>query len=47
MADKEQIQKHLSISSSIKLSPDTPDARGEAARKARIMEHLQRSKGQR
>lgn len=47
MVDKEQIQKHLSLSSDIKLSPSTPDAKGDAERKARIMEHVQRSKGQR
>ncbi len=47
MVDKEQIQKHLSLSSDIKLSPSTPDAKGDAERKARIMEHIQRSKGQR
>lgn len=47
MVDKAQIQKHLSLSSSIKLSPNTPEPKAEAARKARIMEHLERSKGQR
>ncbi|MEL6382675.1 MAG: hypothetical protein AAFQ89_09405 [Cyanobacteria bacterium J06626_18] len=47
MVDKEQIQKHLSLSSDIKLSPSTPDAKGDAERKVRIMEHIQRSKGQR
>ncbi|MEO1207945.1 MAG: hypothetical protein AAFX78_00235 [Cyanobacteria bacterium J06638_20] len=47
MADKQQIQKHLSLSSSIKLTPNTPDPREQEARKVRIMEHLQRSKGQR
>lgn len=47
MADKERILKHLSLSSTIKLSPNTPDAAGDAERKARIREHLKRSKGQR
>ncbi|MDB9528119.1 hypothetical protein PN498_19155 [Oscillatoria sp. CS-180] len=47
MASKEQIQKHLSLSSNIKLSNNAPDKKSEDARKARIMEHLQRSKGQR
>ncbi len=47
MANKEQIQKHLSLSSSLRLSPSTPDIRAEQVRKARIMEHLKLSKGQR
>lgn len=47
MASKEQIQKHLSLSSDIKLTPNTPDKQGEQARKARIMDHLKRSKAQR
>ncbi|MEM1311018.1 MAG: hypothetical protein AAF892_18235 [Cyanobacteria bacterium P01_D01_bin.71] len=46
MASKEQIQKHLSISSNIKLSENVPDKREEEARKVRIMEHIKRSKGQ-
>lgn len=45
MASKEQIQKHLSLSSNIKLSPNVPDEKGQAARKIRIMEHVKRSKG--
>ncbi|MEM9007614.1 MAG: hypothetical protein AAGE59_29335 [Cyanobacteria bacterium P01_F01_bin.86] len=47
MVDKEQIQKHLAISSEIKLSANMPEAKGDAKRKARIMEHIQRSKNQR
>ncbi|MBE7381578.1 MAG: hypothetical protein F6J95_009240 [Leptolyngbya sp. SIO1E4] len=47
MADKAQIQKHLSLSSDIKLSPNTPDSKGDDQRKARIMEHIKRSQGQR
>lgn len=47
MTTKEQIQKHLSLSSDIKLSPSTPDSKGDAERKARIMEHIQRSTRQR
>ncbi|MGD1941764.1 MAG: hypothetical protein ACFB0G_10670 [Leptolyngbyaceae cyanobacterium] len=47
MTRKEQIQKHLSLSSDIKFTPNTPDKAGQAARKARIMEHLQRSQNQR
>ncbi|MGF1461252.1 MAG: hypothetical protein ACFBSG_19760 [Leptolyngbyaceae cyanobacterium] len=45
MANKEQIQKHLSLSSNIKLSDKVPDEKSDAARKARIMEHIQRSRG--
>ncbi|WP_165390101.1 hypothetical protein [Leptolyngbya iicbica] len=45
MASKEQIQKHLSLSSNIKLGPTVPDERAEQARKMRIMEHINRSKG--
>ncbi len=47
MTSKEQVQKHLSLSSDIKFTPNTPDKASQEARKARIMEHLQRSKGQR
>lgn len=47
MANKEQIQKHLSLSSNIKLTPDMPDKQSTDARKMRIMEHLKRSQGQR
>lgn len=45
MASKEQVQKHLSLSANIKLSPNVPDEKGEQARKIRIMEHVNRSKG--
>ena len=45
MASKEQVQKHLSLSSNIKLGPAIPDEKAEQARKIRIMEHLNRSKG--
>ncbi|MEM6837089.1 MAG: hypothetical protein AAF609_09550 [Cyanobacteria bacterium P01_C01_bin.120] len=45
MASKEQIRQHLSISSNIKLNENVPNKREEEARKLRIMEHLQRSKG--
>ena len=45
MASKEQVQKHLSLSSTIKLSPNVPDEKGQAARKTRLMEHVKRSKG--
>jgi hypothetical protein len=45
MVDKAQIQKHLSLSSDIKLTPNTPDSKGDAERKARMMEHIKRSLG--
>ncbi|WP_204141593.1 hypothetical protein [Halomicronema sp. CCY15110] len=45
MASKEQIKKHLSLSANIKLGPTVPDERAEQARKIRIMEHINRSKG--
>jgi len=45
MANKEQIQKHLSLSSDIKFMPNQPDKKSEDARKIRIMEHIKRSKG--
>ena len=47
MANKEQIQKHLNLSSNIKLTPNMPDKKSEDARKIRIMEHIKRSQGQR
>jgi hypothetical protein len=45
MADKEKIKRHISLSSDIKLTPNLPDKRSDDARKARIMEHIKRSKG--
>lgn len=45
MADKEKVKQHLSLSSDIKLTPSMPDKKSEDARKARIMEHVKRSKG--
>jgi|GEM_PF-924534 len=45
MANREQVLKHLSLSSNIKLSPNVPDEKGQMARKMRIMEHVKRSKG--
>lgn len=44
MADKDQIKKHLSMSSDIKFE-NTDPMKGDEARKARIMEHIQKSKG--
>ncbi|MEM6424743.1 MAG: hypothetical protein AAF728_06250 [Cyanobacteria bacterium P01_D01_bin.128] len=44
MATSEQIKQHLAISSSIKLENTTP-VKGDDARKARIMEHIKKSKG--
>jgi hypothetical protein len=45
MASKAQIQKHLSQSSDIKLIASMPDKRSVDARKIRIMEHVNRSRG--
>lgn len=45
MASKEQVLKHLSLSSNIKLSANVPDEKADMARKMRIMEHIKRSKG--
>ena len=44
MATKEQIRKHLSVSSSVSLGVSQP-SKGDEARKARMMEHVQISKG--
>ena len=45
MANKDQIQKHISLSSDIKLTPNMPDKKSVEARKIRIMEHIKRSQG--
>ncbi len=45
MPSKEQVQQHLSLSSNIKLNATVPDEKGGQARKIRIMEHVNRSKG--
>ena len=44
MATKDQIRKHLSISSSVSLSVSKP-SNGAETKKLRIMEHVQISKG--
>ena len=44
MASKDQIRKHLSISSSVSLSVSKP-SNGEETKKTRVMEHVQISKG--
>ena len=44
MASKDQIRKHLSISSSVNLSVSKP-SNGEETKKMRVMEHVQISKG--
>ncbi len=45
MADKQTIQKHLALTSTIKLSASTPRAQGDDARKGRIMDHIRKSRG--
>lgn len=45
MADKQAIQRHLSLTSDIKLSVNTPKSKGGDARKSRIMEHVKKSRG--
>ncbi len=47
MVDKAQIQKHIALSSGLQLTPNTPDVKAEQARKAKVMEHIQRSLGKR
>jgi len=44
MADKQQIQQHLALTSGIPLNIATK-LKGEDARKLRIMEHIKKSKG--
>ncbi|MGD1854133.1 MAG: hypothetical protein ACFB2W_07760 [Leptolyngbyaceae cyanobacterium] len=44
MASKDQIRKHLSISSSVKLNGSRP-SNGEETQKLRVMEHVKISKG--
>ncbi|ESA32047.1 hypothetical protein N836_28240 [Leptolyngbya sp. Heron Island J] len=44
MATKDQIRKHLSLSSSVTLSVSKP-SNGAETQKIRVMEHVQISKG--
>ena len=44
MADKDQIRKHLSMSSTVDLNVANK-AKGDEAKKMRIMEHVKKSKG--
>ncbi|MEO0532311.1 MAG: hypothetical protein AAF215_00380 [Cyanobacteria bacterium P01_A01_bin.123] len=44
MASKDQIKKHLSMSSDIKFE-NTEPMKGDEARKAKVMEHIRKSKG--
>ncbi|MFE4106913.1 hypothetical protein [Almyronema epifaneia] len=44
MADKDQIKRHIAMTSGIKFEI-TPPMKGDEARKARIMEHIKKSKG--
>lgn len=45
MADKQTIQTHLSLTSTIKLTPSTPELKGAEIRKAKVMEHVKKSRG--
>jgi len=44
MASKDQIRKHLSVSSSVNLGVSKP-SNGQEAKKTRVMEHVDISKG--
>ncbi|MEO1403036.1 MAG: hypothetical protein AAFV72_17555 [Cyanobacteria bacterium J06635_1] len=44
MASKEQIKKHLAMSTTVKLDITSP-AKSDEARKIKTMEHIQKSKG--
>ncbi|WP_346293530.1 hypothetical protein [Sphaerothrix gracilis] len=44
MADKAQIKRHISMTTGIDFKI-TPPAKGDEARKNRIMEHVKKSKG--
>ena len=46
MADREQIRKHLAQSATIKLDGvSSKPTKGDEAKKMRMMEHIQKSKG--
>lgn len=45
MADKDQIRKHLAQSANIKLDSISKPAKGDEAKKMRMMEHIKKSKG--
>ena len=45
MASKEQIKQHLSQSATIKLNSTSEPAKGEEAKKMKMMEHVAKSKG--
>jgi hypothetical protein len=44
MADKQQIQQHIAMTTKIKFD-NIPKMKGEDSRKTRIMEHVKKSKG--
>ena len=44
MATREQIRKHLAISTTVSLNVAKP-SNGDEAKKTRVMEHIQISKG--
>ncbi|MEM6451659.1 MAG: hypothetical protein AAF703_15235 [Cyanobacteria bacterium P01_D01_bin.105] len=45
MASKEQIRQHLSQSATIKLERIAEPAKGDEAKKMKMMEHVDKSKG--
>ena len=45
MADREQIKQHLAQSATIKLDSIAEPTKGDEAKKMRMMEHVQKSKG--
>lgn len=44
MADKEQIKRHLALTTQLSME-NLPKVKGENARKMRIMEHVKKSMG--
>ncbi len=45
MADKQQIKQHLAQSANISLDNISKPAKGDEAKKMRMMEHIKKSKG--
>ena len=45
MATREQIKKHLAQSATIKLDSISEPTKGNEAKKMKMMEHVQKSKG--
>lgn len=45
MADKQKIRQHLAQSATIKLDSISTPTKGDEAKKMRMMEHVEKSKG--